>query len=96
MPNIVNLVTNTTVHAKIKRIKNKIPRITNLASTNALTAVENKISNVSLVKKTGYNTKLSGTENKITTDHDHDKYFASHKFNELTSQNFTARLAQAN
>ena len=38
----------------------KIPNITNLATITALTAVENKIPNVSnLVKKADYNTKIS-------------------------------------
>ena len=61
-----------------------------------LKAVENKIPNVSnLVKKTGYNTKISEIENKIT-DHDHDKYITSPEFNKLTTENFAGRLAQAN
>ena len=33
-------------------------------------------------------------ENKITTDHDHDKYITTQGFNNLTSENFTARLKQ--
>ena len=46
-------------NGKIKNIEYEIPDITNLATTTALTAVENKISNVSnLVKKTDCNTKL--------------------------------------
>ena len=40
------------------RLKSKIPNITNLVSTTALTAVENKLPNFSiLVKKADYNTK---------------------------------------
>ena len=75
----------------------KIPNITHLATTTALTVVENKIPNVSnLVKKTDYNTKISEVENKITTDHDHDKYITTQEFNKLKSENFTARLAQSN
>ena len=71
--------------------------ITNLATTTtALTAVENKIPIVSnLVKKTNYNTKINETENKISIDHDHDKYITTHEFNKLTSENFTARLVQS-
>ena len=39
--------------AKISELENKIPTFTNLVTTTALTAVENKIFNVSnLVKKT--------------------------------------------
>ena len=42
---------------------NKIPNISCLATTSALTAFENKIPNVSsLVKKTDYNTKVNKTE----------------------------------
>ena len=58
-----------------------MPNTTNLAGTTAFTAVENKIPNVSnLVKKTDNNTKISEIENKITTDHDHDKYIATEEF----------------
>ena len=39
---ITNLATNTTLNTKINEGKNKIPDITNF--TNALTAVENKVS----------------------------------------------------
>ena len=67
------------------------------ATSTALTAVENKIPNVSnLVKKTDYNTKISEIENKITTSHDHDKYITTQEFNKLKSKNVTARLKQAN
>ena len=70
-------------NAQIKNIKDKIPDITNLATTTALAAVENKIPNVSnLVKK--------------DTDHNHDKYITTQEFNSLRGENFAARLAQAN
>ena len=49
-----------------------------------------------LVKKPDYNTKISEIENEIATDHDHDKYITTQKSNKLTSENFTARLKQAN
>ena len=62
-------------------------------TTTAVTAVENKIPSVSNVV---YSTKISEIENKITTDHDHDKYITTQEFNRLTSENFTARLKQAN
>ena len=35
-------------------------------------------------------------ENKITLDHDHDKYITTQEFNKLTAENFTTRLKQAN
>ena len=51
---------------------------------------------VNFVKKTDYNTKITEIENKITTDHDHDKYITTQEFNKLTSEYFTAKLKQAN
>ena len=51
---------------------------------------------VILSKKTDYNTKISEIENKITSDHDHDKDITTQEFNKLTSENITARLKQAN
>ena len=49
-----------------------------------------------LVKKTGYNTKINELENKITIDHNLDKYITTQEFNIFTPNNFAARLAQAN
>ena len=47
-----NLAAKTTLNAKINEVKGEMPRITNLAITTVLSAVENKIPNVSnLVKK---------------------------------------------
>ena len=40
--------------------------------------------------------KLVKLKTKIATDHDHDKYFTTQEFSKLTSENFTARLNQAN
>ena len=46
------MVTTTALNAKTNEVKNKVPKITSLAITTALTAVKNKILNVSnLVKK---------------------------------------------
>ena len=60
-----------------------------------MSAVEHKIPDTSgLVKKTDYNTKINEIENKI--NHDHDKYITPSEFNKLTTENFAARLAQAN
>ena len=66
MPDITNLA--TTLNTRINEVKTKIPRISGLATTSALTAVENN-----LVKKTDHHTKVNETERKIT-DHKHDKY----------------------
>ena len=49
---IPNLATDASLNAKINKVKGEIPNITNLGTTTALTAVENKIPNVcNLVKK---------------------------------------------
>ena len=47
-----NLAAKTTLNGKINEVKGEIPSISNLATTTALIAVENKITNVSnLFKK---------------------------------------------
>ena len=49
----------TNLDAKINEIENKMRSITGLATNSALTAIENKIPNVSnLVKKTDYDAKI--------------------------------------
>ena len=56
---IANLATNAALNAKISEDKNKISSIITLATTDALTAVENKIPDVSdLANKSDYNTKV--------------------------------------
>ena len=96
MPDITNLVTKTTINAKINEFKGEIPSINNLPTTTALTVFENKIFSVSnLVTKPDYNTKISETEKKIS-DHSHDKYITTPDLNKLTVENFAARLKQAN
>ena len=63
-----------------------------LSTNSSLTAVENKVPNVSnLVRKTDYNTTINEIKKKIT-GHDHDKYITTPEFNKLTSENFTATL----
>ena len=97
IPHITNFATNTTPNAKINEVKKEIPITTNLATTTALNAVEKKIPNISnIAKKADHNTKVSESENKISTNHDHDKYITTEEFNNLTSENFTARLKQTN
>ena len=55
----MNVVKKYEYNAQIKNIEEEIPNITNLPTTAALTAVKNKISNVSnLNKKIGYNRKV--------------------------------------
>ena len=50
---------------------------------------------VILVTNTGYNTKINKIWKKIT-DQNHDKYITTPEFDKLTSENFAARLKQAN
>ena len=86
MPSKTSLASTAALNIKINEVKNKIANVINLATTTALTAIENKIPKVSnLVKKTGYNTKISKIENKINTNHDHDKYITTPECNKSTS-----------
>ena len=64
-----------------------------MATHSALTAVENKIPDVSsLIKKTDYYTKISEIGNK-GNDHNHDKYITTSEFNTMEADVFKARLA---
>ena len=75
IPNISGLVKKTDYNPKIIEIKSKIPGISGLATTAALTAVENKIPDVSnLVKKTGYDAKILVIESKYFTTADYNKF----------------------
>ena len=86
----------TDLNAQVSKIESKITNITGLVTNSALTAVENKIPDVSnVVKKTDYDAKILDIENKVN-DHDHDKYITTSEFNKLTTENFKARLVQAN
>ena len=63
-----------------------------MATTSALTVVENKILNVSnLVKKkkqqTDYDTKISEIEKRVA-DHNHDKYLTTPEFKNFTADIF--------
>ena len=84
-----SVVKKDVYNANIKNSKDKIPDITNLATTTALTTVENKMSDVSnLVNKNDYNRKSSKI--KKNTDHNHDKYITTPEFNKPTAENFDA------
>ena len=90
------MVKKTDFNAKITEVEGKISSITGLATSSGLTAIENKIPDVtSLVKKADYDTKISDIEKKITDD-DHNKYITTPEFNTMTASIFNARLAQAN
>ena len=81
---------------QIIEIENNMPSIIGLATTSALTTVQNKIPDVSsLVKKTDYNTKITEIEKKVT-DHNHDKCITTPESNKFAREVFNERLKQAN
>ena len=80
----------------ISETERKISSNVGLATTSALTAVENKIHDVNiLVKKTDCIQKTSETEMNIAV-HNHDKYITTAEFNKFTAEILAARFAQAN
>ena len=77
-------------------MEGKIPSISGLAKTSALTDGVNEIPSVSnLVKKADYDTKIAEIEKKLT-DHNYDKYTTTSVFNNLAAGVFDARLKQTN
>ena len=94
---LVGLLIKTDHNAKTTELESKIPSISGLATTFALTASENRIPNVSnLIKRTGCETKIAQTEKK-DTNHNHDIYITTTpEFNKLRTENIAAILAQAN
>ena len=80
-------------NAKVTEIEGKIASISGLVTNSALTAVKHKIPDVSsLVKKTDYNTKISGIENKVD-DHNHRKHITTPEFNTMAADVFKGKLA---
>ena len=76
IPNRNNLAKKTDLNAKITEIESKIPSITCLATSSALTAVENKIPDVSGLVKKQIMVQTYQIKKKIT-DHNHDKYITT-------------------
>ena len=74
--------------AKISEIESNIPSFSGLVTSASLTAVENKIPDVSslLKKNTGYNAKLSDIENKYITTADYNKFTKDIVANNLKSK----------
>ena len=100
---ITNLAANTNLNAKINEVKKEIPSITNLATTAFLNAKINEvkgkipnITNLASITTTLTTVVNKIPKNKITTDHNHDRYITTQEFNKLTSEHFTARLKQTN
>ena len=89
IPDVSNLVRKQILMLKLLIL----PSISGLATNTALTAVENKILDVSsLVKKTDYHTNVCEIENKVN-DHNHGKYITTPEFNTLAPDVFKVRLA---
>ena len=73
-------------NAKIINIEEEIPNVTKLATTSAVTTVENIILNIlDQVKKAGYDAKISETEKECFTISD---------YNNFTSNTFGAKITQ--
>ena len=86
-PGKLSKLSNVVKMMVLKRlnIKNQLKTFYNINTTDT----------TNLVKRTDNNTKIN--ETKKITDHDHsNKNSLTHEFNKLTSENFAARLAQAN
>ena len=94
-------------NAKIKDIEDKVPDITNLATTAALNGKTNEVkgkipSITNLATTTGLtalgNQKLITETQKLIkffkkiTDHDYDKYVTTPEFNKLTAENLAVEL----
>ena len=91
-----DFVLKTNYNTKIAELENKIPDTSNLATKTVLTTVENKIPSISnLVKKTDYDTKITEIEKKLT-DHKHDEYITTSKFNTLATNLLNTKMARAN
>ena len=83
-----------TLKAKINEVKNKIPSITNLATTAALNAKINEAKNkMPNITNLATNTALTDVQNKISN---HNNYIITPEFNKLTTENFTTRIKLAN
>ena len=71
----MDLLKKTDYNAKITEKEGKIPSITGLAATSALTAIENKIPCVSnLVKKTDYDAEILDIKSKSFIATDYNKF----------------------
>ena len=72
-----SLFKKSDLNATITETEGKISSMTCLATNSALTAVENRIPDVSnLVKETDYDAEISGNVKEVP-GHDHDKYITT-------------------
>ena len=82
-------------NAQIKDIEDKIPSVPSLATTAALTSVENKIPNFSeLVKKADYDAKISEMETKYFTASDYNNFMTKTLHAKITQESFLMNLIQ--
>ena len=73
-----------------------MPSITGFATTSVLTAVENKMLDVSnFVKKTDYDTRISNTENKNVPTADYNKFTKDVVANNIKSKKLVDKSAIA-
>ena len=83
LSNLSNIVKNYLV--KKTKFNELVKKFNNINTTNTS----------DLVEKADYNTEINKIEKKISY-HNHDKDITTQEFDNLTSDNFTARLEQAN
>ena len=84
--NTSKLVNKTYYNANIKYIEDKVPKITNLATTAAVTAIKNKILNVSnIANKVDCVAKVSDIGSK---------YFIPSDYNEFTNNILDAKITK--
>ena len=80
---------------KLTELENRTTDFSSLATKTALIAVENKISDVSILvkKKIWHKNQWAWKEH---TDYDHDKNITNPEFNTVAADFFNSRLAEAN
>ena len=89
-----DIVKKDVYNAKIINIENEIPDITNLAKNATVNAKINEVKNeIPSVTNLATTIDLTPAEDKIP---DHSKCITTPEFNKLTTENFTARLAETN
>ena len=87
------MVKRTDFNTNVIETEGEIPNNTGLATNSELTAVENKILDVSsLVKKQTVTEKYQILKKK-TINHNHDKYITTSELKTLAADVFNARLA---
>ena len=83
MPSITNLPNPTALNAEINEVKNKMLNSTTQLLLLLILLLKTKYLIIVIQSKQLTKTKINEIENKITTDHDHDKYITIQEFNQL-------------